>query len=192
MARLTTISILLAAIVITCSCSPIERATPKPRSSSAKKLEDWDVPNILRGTVGSETLLIGQAERTSPTYQPVVVRGYGLVVGLNGTGLSDIPPSIRAHMISEMERRGVGSEMMGFGHLNPEQMLNSPDTAVVVVEGVMPPTAVGRYRTPPISGRRPETIPGASSMFGSPQILEPEQQASKADVSTRPRFDLAR
>lgn len=161
MARLTTISILLAAIVITCSCSPIERATPKPRSSSAKKLEDWDVPNILRGTVGSETLLIGQAERTSPTYQPVVVRGYGLVVGLNGTGSSDIPPSIRAHMISEMERRGVGSEMMGFGHLNPEQMLNSPDTAVVVVEGVMPPAAVGRYRTPPVSGRRPETIPGS-------------------------------
>ncbi|MCH2162684.1 MAG: flagellar basal body P-ring protein FlgI, partial [Phycisphaerales bacterium] len=150
----------LVMLILITACSPIERATPRPRTSDAKQVVDWDVPNILRGTVAAETVVIGHAERTSPTYQPVVVRGYGLVVGLEGTGSSDIPPTIRAHMIREMERRGVGSETMGFGHLSAEEMLNSSDTAVVVVEGVMPPAAVGRFRTPPVSGRRPEVVQG--------------------------------
>ncbi|MCH2133255.1 MAG: flagellar basal body P-ring protein FlgI [Phycisphaerales bacterium] len=151
------LAVSLAAIM---GCDPIERATPRPKPSSVKRVSDFDVPNIVRGTVGAETVIVGYSDRTSDTYQPLVVRGYGLVVGLDGTGSSDIPPNIRAHMISEMERRGVGSETMGFGHLNAEEMLNSTDTAVVVVEGVMPPAAVGRFRTPPISGRRPEIVPG--------------------------------
>ncbi len=150
----------MATLAALLGCDPIERANPRPKTSSSKSIADFDVPNIMRGTVGAETVMIGHADRTSSSYQPIVVRGYGLVVGLNGTGSSDIPPTIRAHMISEMERRGVGSESMGFGHLNPDEMLNSPDTAVVIVEGVMPPAAVGRYRTPPVSGRRPEVIEG--------------------------------
>ncbi|MEE2907743.1 MAG: flagellar basal body P-ring protein FlgI [Planctomycetota bacterium] len=153
---------LLALLVLITGCDPIERATPRPRAANSKKLAEWDVPNIMRGTVGAETLMIGYAERTSANYQPIVVRGYGLVVGLDGTGSSDIPPNIRAHMIQEMDRRGVGSETIGFGHLQAEQMLNSTDTAVVVVEGVIPPAAVGRYRTPPVTGRRPEVIAGTA------------------------------
>ncbi|MAT81858.1 MAG: hypothetical protein CMJ29_09485 [Phycisphaerae bacterium] len=141
-------------------CNPIERATPRPRTAESKSLEEWDVPNILRGTIGAETLMIGYAERASSNYQPIVVSGYGLVVGLDGTGSSDIPPNIRAHMLQEMERQGVGSETIGFGHLNAQQMLNSKDTAVVVVQGVIPPAAVGRYKTPPVSGRSAAIIEG--------------------------------
>ena len=73
--------------------------------------------------------------------------GYGLVVGLNGTGSRDIPPAVRAHMVQEMARRGIGSEAEGYGHLKPDAMLDSPDTAVVIVEGVVPPGAVGRQVT---------------------------------------------
>ena len=56
----------------------------------------------MRGTIASETIMLG--------YQPVVVRGYGLVVGLDGTGSRDIPPALRAHMLAEMARRGIARE----------------------------------------------------------------------------------
>ncbi|MDG2424439.1 MAG: flagellar basal body P-ring protein FlgI [Phycisphaerales bacterium] len=152
----------LSMLVAITGCDPIERATPRPRAADSKKLAEWDVPNILRGTIGAETLMIGYAEQTSANYQPIVVSGYGLVVGLDGTGSSDIPPNIRAHMLQEMERQGVGSETIGYGHLNAPQMLNSKDTAVVVVQGVMPPAAVGRYKTPPVSGRSHAVINGTT------------------------------
>jgi len=71
----------------------------------------------------------------------VVVRGYGVVVGLDGTGSRDLPPDVRAHMIQEASRNGIGLESSGFGHLSPERFLDSMDTAVVVVEGLIPPGA---------------------------------------------------
>jgi len=92
-----------------------------------------EVPTILKGTISSEAFLDG--------YNPVVVHGYGLVVGLDGTGSGDIPPAVRAHMIAMAARRGIGSESSGYGSLSPESLLDSPDTAVVVVEGLIPPAA---------------------------------------------------
>ena len=44
-------------------------------------------------------------------------------------------------MIAEMARRGIGDPRSGWDHLSPERMLDSEDTAVVVVEGVIPPGA---------------------------------------------------
>ena len=92
-----------------------------------------EVPTILKGTIASEAFLDG--------YEPVVVHGYGLVVGLDGTGSSDVPPNVRAHMIAMAARRGIGSVSSGYGHLSPESLLDSPDTAIVVVEGLIPPAA---------------------------------------------------
>jgi len=114
-------------------CSNIEKAPPQPVASRADKAIALDVPQVMRGTVASEALLIG--------YRPVIVRGYGLVVGLNGTGSRELPPNVRAHMIQEMARRGFGSESMGFGKMTPEAVLDSPDTAVVIVEATIPPGA---------------------------------------------------
>ena len=87
----------------------------------------------MRGTVASEGLLTG--------FQPTVVRGYGLVVGLKGTGSRLIPAEVRAMMLAEMARRGVGDPSTGWGHMSPEALLDSEDTAIVIVEGVIPPGA---------------------------------------------------
>ena len=105
---------------------------------------------------------MGWDDRTSPDHIPTVVRGYGLVVGLNGTGSRDIPPDVRAHMMQIMARHGVGSDVNGPSHLNPDAILDSDDTAIVVVEAVIPQGAVGRRRTPPISGRPAEILPGTT------------------------------
>ncbi len=122
-----------AVVVAMASCSLIERTDKPPRASRVSLADQIEVPPILQGTIASETILDG--------YQPVVVHGYGLVVGLDGTGSSDVPPDVRAHMIAMAARHGIGSESAGWGRLSPESLLDSPDTAVIVVEGVMPAAA---------------------------------------------------
>lgn len=85
-------------------------------------------PELFRGTVGSLTSVGG--------YQPTLVSGYGIVVGLNNTGSADVPPALRPWLMNEMGRLGIGRGE--FADISPQQLLNSPRTAVVVVEGVIP------------------------------------------------------
>jgi len=92
-----------------------------------------DVPEVLRNTVGSQTSLIGM--------DPVVVSGYGLVVGLNGTGSRSVPLPIRTYMEREMTRLGVGREIGSLRDVSPSELLDDPNTAVVVVEAIIPPAA---------------------------------------------------
>lgn len=129
-------SSLLAVLVllgVLIGCANVEQAGPRPRSAELSgEGRSLDVPLILRGTVSSETILLG--------FEDVIVHGYGLVVGLNGTGDRTQPAPVRAHMLMEMSRRGIGSEVYGFS-TDPERVLSSPDTAVVIVEAVVPPGA---------------------------------------------------
>ncbi len=115
-------------------CSGIEKAGPQPAPSRAAGGFEINVPQIMRGTLAEAGILDG--------YRPVVVRNYGLVVGLDGTGSRDVPPTVRAKLLADAARRGIGSERSGWGHLKPEALLDSLDTAAVIVEGVIPPAAV--------------------------------------------------
>jgi flagellar basal body P-ring protein FlgI len=117
-----------------------EEVPPVPASAKVDDSFRIDVPRILSGTVASEAILVN--------YNPIIVRGYGLVVGLDGTGSSDVPSPLRAHMRAEMSRRGVGQSGSPFAEVEPDELLNSSDTAVVIVEGVIPPGAVGRQDSP--------------------------------------------
>ncbi|UCD75584.1 MAG: flagellar basal body P-ring protein FlgI [Phycisphaerales bacterium] len=148
--RFCTLALSFLAAVGISSCTT-EKAPPRSTRVDRSNLMP-EVPGILRGTIASRAAVVG--------YQPIVVRGYGLVVGLNGTGSSDIPPSLRAHMLAEMGRHGIGSERTGTAHINPTAMLNSPDTAVVVVEAVIPPGAIGRRYLPRKWGEAKQVIPG--------------------------------
>ncbi|MGA0174129.1 MAG: hypothetical protein ACO3NL_10890, partial [Phycisphaerales bacterium] len=64
---------LAAVLLLASGCSMIERADPKSKTTRSDQNFELDVEPILRGTVASETIMVG--------YQPTVVRGYGLVVG---------------------------------------------------------------------------------------------------------------
>lgn len=124
----------LTALAVAPGCSDIER-TPRPmRPSRADILANLDIPQIMRGTIAAETILDG--------YNAVQVFGNGLVVGLDGTGASDIPPSVRAFMLATAARHGIGQESMGWGEVTPAQLIDSPNSAVVVVEAIVPPGAV--------------------------------------------------
>lgn len=115
-------------------CTGIEKAPPRPRSARVDKSKfQIDAPQVMRGTVASQAILDG--------YRPVVVHGYGVIVGLNGTGSRDLPPDVRSYMIQECTRNGVGQESSGYGQVSPERFLDSMDTAVVIVEALIPPGA---------------------------------------------------
>jgi len=74
-------------LAILAGCEMIERADPKVRTTRSTQNFELDVEPILRGTIASETVLVG--------FEPTVVRGYGLVVGLDGTGSRLVPAAVR-------------------------------------------------------------------------------------------------
>lgn len=61
---------------------------------------------------------------------PRVIRGVGLVVGLRGTGEDPPASQYRTMLLEDMRRRGVE---------NPNEVLQSPNTALVIVTGYVPP-----------------------------------------------------
>ncbi|MCX5632831.1 MAG: flagellar basal body P-ring protein FlgI [Phycisphaerae bacterium] len=70
-------------------------------------------------------------------YNPIPVKGVGIVVGLSGTGSSECPPAVRDYL-RQYIRTQVGQRKT----VDPDTMINSKDTAVVLVEGFIPPGAV--------------------------------------------------
>ncbi|MDQ7014537.1 MAG: flagellar basal body P-ring protein FlgI [Planctomycetota bacterium] len=98
------------------------------------------VPAPLRGTVGS----LAQ----SSAGEPMIISGFGLVVGLNGTGGGLLDERIAATMEREMQLQGVGlgSNVEGTALEDPVlrrpktagELLRDPNVAVVLVQAVIP------------------------------------------------------
>ena len=110
-----------------------------------------DIPAVLRGTIGAQATLRG--------LEPVLVTGYGIVVGLNGTGSGDVPVAIRAELEREMRPRGVGQETRGMGSVTPSELINDRNTAVVFVQASVPPGATPGTRFDVLV----EALPGTST-----------------------------
>lgn len=76
-----------------------------------------------------ETPMIGDYT-TFSGLQPVMLEGVGIVVGLNGTGGDPSPSPYRTELMNELKRHGVP---------NPNAVLASPDTALVLVRAYLRP-----------------------------------------------------
>jgi len=89
---------------------------------------------------------------------PVAVRGYGLVGGLPGTGAGNCPPAVRGYL-----RRYIMAQAP-IGGVDVDALLNSKNTAVVQLEGMVPATASDGERF----DVRISLAPGseASSLYG--------------------------
>ena len=73
--------------------------------------------------------------------ESVAVDGYGLVAGLRGTGSSECPPQIRTYLT-----RYILTQLSANAKTATDELINSLDTAVVLVEAEMPvQDAKGRY-----------------------------------------------
>jgi hypothetical protein len=127
---------LLAALAFTTSLAGC--ASEPRRARDVRPPVVRDVPSALRGTIGTEATL-ARAE-------PVLISGYGLVVGLPGTGGGDLDERISATMERQLGLMGVGrasEELQGtpFEGMTPRQILRSRDVAVVVVYSAISPGA---------------------------------------------------
>ena len=100
------------------------------RSAELARLEDGGT-DITAGTVGSVCELAG--------YAGVRVQAYSLVWGLAGTGSSECPSSARHYLIDYIRRMRPQRFMSGeYAQLTAEQLIDSRDTAVVSVQGIVP------------------------------------------------------
>lgn len=104
-----------------------------PRYVNVGKRES--IPSFMHDTIYEVTNLQND--------QPFLVSGWGLVVNLDGTGGSrQLSNSVKAFMVKEMERKGFGSKLMPqFQNVQPEQILEDRNAAVVAVYGWLPPAA---------------------------------------------------
>lgn len=85
-----------------------------------------------RDTVGSLTYYEG--------LRPMRVRGYGLVVGLGKNGSKNCPRRIYRRLVESIyKQHRFSSNAVGVKNITPERLVNDLDTAVVVVEGDIPP-----------------------------------------------------
>jgi len=144
-AGVLTATVILGGSVLLSGCAKkstgkAQPATPPPTFTG---------PAFLRGTVGSLTQLRG--------YAPLLVSGYGLVVGLNGSGSSEVPAYLRRWMINDMRKKGVGSAALRQQGMTPERLLANLDTSVVVIQGLIPPGAVKGERFDVLVSCLPQT-----------------------------------
>ena len=91
------------------------------------------IPPGVAGTISEYADLIGANE--------MLVKGYGMVVGLGDGGSSEVPGAIREYLVQDMLKRGIASPRAGAGALSVSRMLKDKDTAVVVIGGQIPPAA---------------------------------------------------
>lgn len=105
----------LSGLLASCASSPESRQQPQ-------------APVNLDNTIGDLARVID-----SPA---VAVRGFGIVAGLFGTGSAECPPVLR----EELEKY-IRQQLPDVGTISPRRFIDSLDTAVVEVLGVIPPMA---------------------------------------------------
>lgn len=106
---------------------PVQVATPEA-----------DIAPIFRGMIASEVEFRNTA--------PILVSGYGLVVGLNGTGGQPINDQIAASMERQLGLMGVGRSSdslkgTALQGMSPAQVLRDKNVAAVQVLAALPPGA---------------------------------------------------
>ncbi|MBU0616574.1 MAG: HEAT repeat domain-containing protein [Planctomycetes bacterium] len=119
----------LAALVLSgCGDNGWHRKKDLPPEPEPRPLAAPDA--VLGDTIGAHTL-VGAGE-------PLHLRGFGLVIGLGENGGSDCPSSIREYLLDYLTREFAspdpGKRKPDF---SPQQMIDSLDTAVVAVHGLI-------------------------------------------------------
>ncbi len=100
---------------------------------------------------------IGSVAEVLPV-ESIPIGGYGLVGNLNGTGSAECPPQLRAYL-----KRYILTQVSG-NEIDIDKLINSPNTAVVWVEGIMPASASKNQefdvKVTPLSGTQTTSLEG--------------------------------
>lgn len=107
-----------------------DKTEPPVFNQTVKKIA---IPPGTVGTVSEYADMVGG--------EPLLVQGYGLVVGLGLAGSPEIPADVKRYLVRVMHKANIGSYVANTQDLKPEMILADKDTAVVIVSGYIPPGA---------------------------------------------------
>lgn len=166
----------------------VDPTPPAPRYATLGPKEEF--PEHLRGTI-FELVDVGGT-------QPLSAAGYGLVVNLENTGRDDgIPTAVREHILNTAITRGFQNALTDgpLGSIAPAAVLADPRTAVVRVEGVIPPGAhAGQRIDVQVSALETNTTPSLARGFlwqtelhqGTVNARNPGELVNKIGVARGP------
>lgn len=86
--------------------------------------------------VSSSPKIIGDVF-TVVAFKPTQLKGFGIVVGLNGTGSNQCPPSVRSYL-----RSYIKTNLRDFWTSDPDELIDSMDTTVVNILAILPAGAM--------------------------------------------------
>lgn len=124
----------------------------------------------FQDTIGSHTYYQGLT--------PMRVRGYGLVVGLGKNGSSDCPKHVYDRLLQSLyKQHRFASSIVGVKNITPEALIDDLDTAVVLVQGDIPPAAVRGTRfdvsVRAISGTQTKSLRGGRLYTTDLEMFKP-------------------
>ncbi len=119
---------LLLLLLFSAGCQALDLDFKLPGMLNPDNRRKARVNNALRGEKGHSRLLGDYISIGGDTVR--MVQGVGLVVGLDGTGEDPPASPQRKLLLEEMRRRRVD---------DPESLLRSPNTALVIVTAFIPP-----------------------------------------------------
>jgi len=107
---------------------PTNSKLEEAQEKFSKSMKRYTDSLAVRGTIGEAAWIEGLRRMS--------VRGYGLVVGLGKNGSRTCPEKIRRNLAVAIRKAyRLGDSRVGLDHLTPEKMINSLDTAIVLVQG---------------------------------------------------------
>lgn len=129
-------ALILICLVVGCQDRGAMTAAQKEKELEEKKaqaeqkaLSEQTAP--LEGTIGAATYVEGM--------RTMFVQGYGLVMGLSGTGSSECPQQLREQMMNTIAKyQHLYGEKGGRSSIQAGAILDSRDTAIVRVSGFIP------------------------------------------------------
>ncbi len=174
----------LAALAIISGCQPIvwqRESAKKPKRISSNESAPSASEIAFRNSIGAQSYYEGM--------QPLVVRGYGLVVGLGKNGSRECPKPVFEKLVRNMYRhRRPQGKMINNDQTSPEKMITDLDTAVVVVQGQIPAAAVtGTHFDVTVSafpGTRTKSLRGGTLLVSELEVYQ--RNAEGKALSSRP------
>lgn len=151
--RATALSVSLWVAVLTGGCALFDPQAWKPQTEEpTRPARTEPVPSYDDGTAATPPanatgpqMWVGQAgtigTRAYVQRRSLHVRGYGLVIGLDGKGTSNCPRSVSSYLQKEIQRAQLKSPG-GTPRVDPLMLIKSEDTAPVLVEGDIPAVVV--------------------------------------------------
>lgn len=174
---------LVLVLATSAAVSPVGCSPEKPPPEMVQpELTPNPLPRFLRGTITYEATLVG--------YGRTLAQGYGIVVGLEGTGSNDTPLPVRAYLEREGAKLLPDPEISGGPRLTMRSLLDDRNTAAVLVQAALPPGAVKGTRfdvvvsavpgssTRSLEGGRLWTTNLTSGFMGGVQGARPVAQAN--------------